>query len=111
VLDADEAVPRLAARADDLVELGLHGRGVSVLRVLDQEDHEEGDDGGGRVHHELPGVGVAEDRPCDRPHEDEAERGDEGFGLAREAGDAGGDGGEEAFHTARFLAGSVAADP
>lgn len=32
----------------------MEGFGVAVLGVLDEEDHEEGDDGGGGIDDELP---------------------------------------------------------
>ncbi len=50
---------------------------VLVLRALDQEHHQERDDGRARVDDELPGVGIAEDRPRRAPHEDDTERDDE----------------------------------
>ena len=43
LLDADVAVLR-SAGANDLVELGFDRGTVAVLRVLDQEDHQEGDE-------------------------------------------------------------------
>jgi hypothetical protein len=39
--------------AYDLVELDLERRSVAVLRVLDDEDHQEGDDRRRRVDHQL----------------------------------------------------------
>lgn len=54
MLDTDEVVLGMA-RTDQLVELGLDGA-VAVLRVLDQEQHQEGDDRGAGVDDELPGV-------------------------------------------------------
>jgi hypothetical protein len=44
MLDADELLARRVDRAEHLVELGLHRGGVAILAVLDQEDHQEGDD-------------------------------------------------------------------
>ena len=61
------------ADPDQLVELRLHCRAVAVLRVLDQEHHQEGDDGGAGVDDQLPGIGEAEDRAGRRPdHHDRA---------------------------------------
>ena len=71
LLEVEERVVRTVERADDLVELDLNGRAVAVLRVLDQEDHEERDDRGRRVDDELPGVAEAEDRPADDPDDDD----------------------------------------
>src|SRR3546814_16901084 len=44
VLDPDEAVARAVERADKLVELGLHRRGVAILRILDQEYHQRSEE-------------------------------------------------------------------
>ena len=40
----------------DLVEFQINGFRVTVLRVLDEEYHEEGDDGCASIDNELPGV-------------------------------------------------------
>src|ERR1044072_7982587 len=63
VLEIEQRVVRALGRADQLVELDLHRLGVAVLRVLDEEHHEEGDDRGRSVDYELPGIAQAEDRP------------------------------------------------
>src|SRR3546814_11392118 len=42
VLDPDEAVARAVERADKLVELGLHRRGVAILRILRSEERRVG---------------------------------------------------------------------
>ena len=47
-------------RADQLVELDLNRLPVAVLRVLDDEDHEERDDRGRGVDDELPRVAESE---------------------------------------------------
>jgi hypothetical protein len=57
-------------RTDELVELDLNRGAVAVLRVLDQEHHEECHDRGRRVDHELPAVAEAEDRTADKPDAD-----------------------------------------
>src|SRR5690242_9318575 len=56
---------------DDLVELQVNGARVTVLRVLNEEDHQESDNRGGRVHHELPGVRIMEVRASDAPQNDQ----------------------------------------
>ena len=67
LLEIDEHVVRAGGDAQQLVELHLHGFGVAVLRALDQEHHEERDDRGARVDHELPGIAPVEERAADRP--------------------------------------------
>ena len=77
MLDVDHLVVCLVDGLDDLVELQVDGAGVAVLRVLDQEDHEEGDDGGAGVDDELPSVRIVEVRARDKPQGDYQQRGEE----------------------------------
>ena len=77
-----EHVVRAGRDAQQLVELDLHGLGVAVLRALDEEHHEEGDDGGAGVDHELPGVAEVEERAAHGPYHDNSERQREGRGPA-----------------------------
>jgi hypothetical protein len=56
-------------RTNQLVELDMHRLGVTVLGVLDQEHHQEGDDRGAGIDHQLPGVADSEQRPGDHPHQ------------------------------------------
>jgi hypothetical protein len=91
---------RAQLRAQQLVQLDLDRLGVAVLRCLDEEHHEEGDDGGERVDHELPGVAEAEERARERPCDDEDHDQEEGAGPADEARCPLGDPGEEG----RFVA-------
>jgi len=64
-------------RTEELVELDLNRGTVSVLRVLDQEDHEERHDRGRRVDDELPGVAEAEEGAADEPQGDQRHGGGE----------------------------------
>ena len=50
-------------REDEFGQLELQRHGVAVLRVLNQEHHQERHDRGRGVDDELPGVAVAEQRP------------------------------------------------
>ena len=77
ILKIDEFVARGVDAPEDLVELEVQGARVAVLSVLHQEHHEKGDDGGAGVDDQLPGIGVAENRPGDGPQNDEAAGGGE----------------------------------
>ena len=70
-----EMVARTAQGADEFVELEMHGFGVAILCALDEEDHDEGDDGRAGVDDELPSVGEMEQRPGESPHHYDPERG------------------------------------
>lgn len=56
VLDVDHAVAGVVNGMDQLVELQVDGARVAILRVLDEEDHEEGHDGRAGIDDKLPGV-------------------------------------------------------
>jgi hypothetical protein len=57
---------------DKLVKLHLDRCAIPILRVLDQEDHEESDDRRAGVDHQLPCVGILKDWACDCPYHDYA---------------------------------------
>src|SRR5205814_1221151 len=67
LLQADEARAGAVYAADQLIELQVQRLCVAVLGVLDQEDHEERDDRGARVDHQLPGIREAEGGSGCRP--------------------------------------------
>src|SRR5262249_31664504 len=102
--DPDEAVLCLAD-ADQLVELGLNRRAVAVLGILDQEHHQEGDDGRPRVDDELPGIAETEQRAARRPQEDDRAARDEGDRLAGCMRHMVGDAGEMLLHSCPVPAG------
>ena len=47
-------------RANEFVKLDMHCLSVPVLRVLNEKNHEEGNDGCSGVYDELPGIAEAE---------------------------------------------------
>ena len=55
-LDANQGISR-RTHPDQLVKLRMNGRSISVLRVLNDEDHQERNDGCACVDNELPCVG------------------------------------------------------
>lgn len=71
---------------DEFVELELHGFAVAVLGVLDQEHHQESDDGGAGVDDELPSIAEMENRAGDQPDEDNEGGQAKGNRLAGEPG-------------------------
>src|SRR6185437_12226441 len=52
---------------DQLIQLELHRLTIAILCVLDEEDHQEGNDGCPSVNDQLPGIGKMEHRPQDSP--------------------------------------------
>jgi len=70
ILQSEHHVAGVSIGTDELVEFELDGSRVTVLRVLEEEDHQEGYDGRASVDDELPCVGVVEEGACDRPGDD-----------------------------------------
>nr|GFD59842.1 hypothetical protein [Tanacetum cinerariifolium] len=67
IVKAQHGVLRILGDTQQFIDLDVQLISVAVLGVLDQEHHEEGDDGGRRVDDQLPGVVVVEQRPGRRP--------------------------------------------
>src|SRR5882724_7340719 len=78
LFDLNHFVARVFQGMDDFVELEVNSAGVTILRVLNQEDDEESDDGGGRVYDELPGVREVKVGAGDSPKNNEQDGGGEG---------------------------------
>src|SRR5687767_5399748 len=72
ILQVEQRVVRALRGTDQLVELELHRLGIAVLGVLDDEHHQERDNGRGGVDDELPGVAEAEERSAQAPEHDRA---------------------------------------
>ena len=84
-LDIDERVTGALECRHQLVQFQVDGPRVLVLRPLDEEHHQERDDRGAGVDHQLPGVTELEQRPGDRPHRDYQQRKAETQGPPGEA--------------------------
>ena len=50
-------------RSNELIKFDVHGFCIAILGILNQEHHEEGDDGGSCVDDQLPRIAKAEERP------------------------------------------------
>ena len=69
-------------RPQELIEFHLYGTTISVLRVLNQKHHEEGDDRGAGIDDELPGIAKVKQRSGNTPKEDDENCHSESGGLA-----------------------------
>jgi hypothetical protein len=78
IFQADQAVAGLLTGPDQLVQFEVQGFGIGVLGMLDQEDHQERDDGCARIDDQLPRVGIAEQRSDERPQDDDRHGTEEG---------------------------------
>jgi len=64
----------------------MHCFGISILGVLNQKYHEEGDDGRGGVDDQLPSVGEVKRRAGEDPNEDDEHSAAKGPGAAKHGG-------------------------
>lgn len=64
----------------------MHCFGVTILGVLNQKYHEEGDDCRGGVYDQLPSVGEMKRRAGEDPNEDDEHRPAKGPGTAKHGG-------------------------
>jgi len=78
VFKIDKFITRAFEGPDQLVEFQLNGFPVAVLRVLDDKDHQEGDDSRASIDDELPSVGVVKLRSGCGPHDNHQDRKSEG---------------------------------
>src|SRR5262249_17890488 len=69
VFDGGKLVLGAFYRQHELGKLELYRKRVAVLRVLDQEHHQEGDDGSAGIDDELPGVTEIEEGTRHDPNE------------------------------------------
>src|SRR4051812_27886929 len=100
-LEIEERIVSAFGEADELVELHLDRFRVAVLRALDQEHHEESDDGGAGVDDQLPGIAEAEERAAESPEDDDAHGAHEGRRPAGHLRGPLGKAGKPAFRTGR----------
>src|SRR5437667_10637820 len=73
-LKIDKFIAGFGERANDLIQLQVDRFGVPVLCVLNQEHHQESDDGCASVDDELPGVREMKSRARYRPDRDDEQR-------------------------------------
>ena len=86
VVTVGKMVHQVGQPVRDRVELVLDGFVGPVLAVLQQRDHEKGDDRRGRVDDELPGVDVLEEEVAGRPNHYQRNAGNEEGRAAGEPG-------------------------
>ena len=60
-------------RTDQFIQFDLQGFRIAVLRILDQENHQEGNDRGACVDHQLPGVTKVKNGTGNRPEQNNAQ--------------------------------------
>src|SRR5712692_1290968 len=86
VFKIDQFVSRVFERADELVQLQLKCFSIAVLCVLNEEHHQERDDGRAGVDNELPGIGEMKSWPGQSPGNDDEDSGGKRPGAAENDG-------------------------
>ena len=86
IFKIDKVISRTFKRADHLVQFEMHGFGVTILSVLNQEYHQEGDNGRGGIYDQLPSIGEMKRRAGEDPNEDDEHRPAKGPGAAKHDG-------------------------
>src|SRR5262249_54152847 len=79
--EIQKGVMGVSVGPNQLIKLEMHGFAVPVLGVLDQEDHQEGDDCRARIDDQLPGVTEMEGGAGETPDQDDQASYREGEGL------------------------------
>ena len=74
ILNCSELVFRPLHCQHELRQFELNRKRVAVLRVLDQEHHQECHDGRAGVNHQLPSIAVLEYRSGQDPDDDQCDR-------------------------------------
>jgi hypothetical protein len=85
-LEPKKRIARMLVGANELVEFEMHGVGIAVLRVLDEEHHEKSHDGSSGIDDELPRVREVKERPRRGPEEDDHECDQKGMRPSNELG-------------------------
>ena len=89
---------RALGHADQLVELDLQSLRVAVLCVLDEEDHQEGDNRCTGIDDQLPRIGEVEQRPGHSPYQNNEDCDHECPGRTSGSGDDGGEPAKGVLH-------------
>ena len=71
ILDCGDPVLGAFHRNDQLGQLYLQRRGVAILRVLNEKDHQKRDDRRRSIDHELPSVAISKRGARGGPNNDE----------------------------------------
>ncbi len=86
IFQIDELIASALQRPDYFVELEMNSLGIAVLGVLNEENHQEGNDGGGGVDDKLPGVRKMKGGAGNDPYQDDQHSAHKGPGAAKHDG-------------------------
>ena len=86
VLEVDEFIARVFNRANEFVQFQMNCLGVSILGVLNQKYHQEGDNGRSGVYDQLPRVGKVKNGASNQPDDNDQQSCSKCPGAAEQAG-------------------------
>src|SRR5260370_38059136 len=99
IFQIDQLISRLLQRANDLIEFQVHRFGVAVLGVLDQEHHQERNDGRSRIDDQLPGIGKMKCWTGEKPDQDHEHGSSKGPGASEHDGGTAGENTKNGAHS------------
>lgn len=70
IFEADVLSACAVCSAKEFIEFDLDGFTVAILGVLDEEDHQKGDDSGACIDDKLPSIRIVEEWSSCRPDND-----------------------------------------
>ena len=86
VLEIDQFIARVFNRANEFVQFQMNCLGVSILGVLNQKYHQEGDNGRSGVYDQLPRVGKVKNGASNEPDDNDQQSCSKCPGAAEHAG-------------------------
>lgn len=103
-LEIDQMIARSTGGANQFVQFQMDRFRVAVLRVLNQEYHQESDDGGAGVNDQLPGIRVMKKVAGGGPDHDNRDGDDESPRGPEDSGSAPGENAKSILHPADEIA-------
>ena len=86
ILEIDELIARVFDRTNEFVQFQVNCFGVTILRVLNHEHHQERDNGRCSVDDQLPRIGEVKCGASDKPNKDDEQSAGECPGAAHHDG-------------------------
>jgi len=86
ILEIDELIARVFDRTNEFVQFQMNCFGVTILRVLNHEHHQERDNGRSSVDDQLPRIGEVKCGASDKPNKDDEQSAGECPGAAHHDG-------------------------
>ena len=83
ILCVEHAVISCLDGKDQLIQFHLHRFAIAILCILNEEDHQKGDDRGTRINNQLPRITKVKDRPSNSPNDNNKHGYEERQGMSK----------------------------